>query len=222
VGIESRHPLDAAARASRFSTSEKPNKPTKLKPDEQSDDYQNLVNLLSVFSDAKARIAALESDTNAAFLELVDERKKEYAELQKALTESEAALKVIAKMHPEWFEKIKTLKTPYGEVASRKTTTHEAPDEGKSIELIEAAAVVADSAGLFEEAELLRSMVKIEKSLDLDIIGKAPADMLPRLRILRIEQESVTIKEAKVSLGQAVRASDKAADKAAKKGKAAA
>ena len=180
------------------------------------DDFNNLINLLSVFSEATAQMTALQSEIDQQQLDTVDEHKARYAELQRALTDSEGAIKALAAMHPEWFQAAKkSVGTPYGTLASRATTKHEAPDEALSIALIEKTAEGHELRARHEEAALLRSFVRVEKSLDLEALDKADAELLAKLRIVRIKDVSYTVKPATVKLGQAVKAADKRAEKKA-------
>lgn len=180
--------------------------------------FENLINLLGVYSEGTARMAELEAENNKAYLDLVEERKDEYAKLQLALGEAEAAIKVIADAHPEWFPTDqRTLKTPYGSVHAQKTTKHEADDEEVSILLIEADADLAARAGDLAAAQALTNLVKVEKTIDFEAIAKLDAARLAQWRIRRTESDSITVKPAKVSLGNAVKAADKKTKGKAKK-----
>lgn len=190
---------------------------------EPTDDYQNLVNLLAVFSEATGQMATLEGSINAAYLDIVDDHKTEYAALQKTLTESEGALITLAKQHPEWFAEAKTIKTPFGEVHSQKTTTHTVSNETATIELIKHARDRAAQFGNDGKAETLKTILKVEESINLKRCAElTEKDLqgygidLQHLGISRTNEESITVKPAKVSLGQAVKASDKRKDKAEK------
>lgn len=169
------------------------------------DPYKNLIDLLAIYSEAKARLASLESETNAAFLDLIDEAKPAYAELQMSLTEAEAAIKEIAAAHPEWFADAKTVKTPFGQVHSQRTTSHEAPDEVSAIARVKAGDEV--------KATQLGALIRLEESLNLDALADLTIEELAQFGIVRRIEESVTLKEAKVSLGQAVKAATKRAAK---------
>jgi hypothetical protein len=180
------------------------------------DHFTNLVNLLSVFSEASAQMTALQAEIDQQRLDVVDEHKARYADLQKALTESEDAIKALGALNPAWFEgKAKNVETPFGKLSARSTKKHEAPDEPLSIALIETAAEAAEALGKTELATLLRSFVRVEKSLDLEALEKADTDLLAKLRIVRIEDTSYTVRAATVNLGQAVKTADKRAVKKA-------
>jgi len=184
----------------------------------QPNDFQNLANLLSVFSEASTQMTALQAEIDQQQLDAVDEHKARYAELQKALTDSEGAIKALGTAHPEWFEQAKSVKTPFGELATRSATKHEAPDPdlsmGKILHWIE----LAEKRGNMAEVALLNSFIRVERSLDLEALEKADADLLARLSIVRVTDTSYTVKAASVKLGQAVKAADKRAAKAEKKG----
>src|ERR1043166_2943602 len=102
------------------------------------EDFANLVNLLAVYSDASNRLAELETTANFALLQIVDEHKAEYAQLQKALTDAEAALELIALAHTEWFGgDRKSIKTPYGAVKFHRGTKLVVKNEEAAILLIQ-------------------------------------------------------------------------------------
>lgn len=181
---------------------------------EKKDDYKNLIDLLAVYSEVTTRLAELEVETNKAFLDLVDDTKADYATLQEALTATETALKDLALLHPEWFAgDSKTVKTPFGQVHSHKTTSHEAPDPVSAIARIKAAQARAIKAGNEVLATQLGALIRVEEKLNFDALGEVDVDDLARFGIVRKTEESVTIKAQKVSLGQAVKAAAKRAKK---------
>jgi hypothetical protein len=184
--------------------------------DPQSADFANAVNLLAVFSEATTRLAALKSDADAALLDIIDERRKEYADLQKSLTESEAALTELAHAHPEWFASDKTVKTPFGSVHSHKSTSHEAPDAVSAIARIKAAQARAIKAGNDVRATQLAALIRTEEKLNLDALGEMTVEEIASFGIVRKIEESVTVKPASIALGQAVKAADKRAARKAK------
>lgn len=170
-----------------------------MKTDIKNDpDYQNLVNLLSVHSEASTRQLALNADFNHQFLEVVDEHKGEYAANQNAISEAEGAIKVIVARHPEWFEKAKTIKTPYGSVKSVSTTSIDVPSEEATIRLIRA-------AGRSDE------FIRTVEELDKEALEKLDDKQLAKFGLTRKSAESVTIKPLAVDLGAAVNQAEKQA-----------
>ena len=167
-------------------------------------DFNRLVDLLSVYSEAGNRLAQLQAAVNEAALEIVDGHKKLYADLQKVLTETETALEAIARRHPDWFAARRTLKTPYGEVAlkgnpPRLITTN----EELSIVLIEAEGAKNKS---FRASEYLRQRTE----LNLETLANLSDDDLARFRVKRVQGDTFSIKAARLELGKAVR--DKTSD----------
>lgn len=179
------------------------------------DPYKNLIDLLAVYSDAKARLSALESELNQGFLDLVDESKPQYSTLQKALVDSEGAIKDAVAMHPEWFADAKTVKTPFGSVHSQKTTSHEAPDAKSALARIKAAQARAIKHGNEVLATQLGALIRVEESINFDALGELGVEQLAQFGIVRKIDESVTVKETRVTLGQAVKAATKRAEKKA-------
>ncbi len=168
-------------------------------------DYKNLIDCLAIHAEATARMGELENDLQQAFLDLVDARRKDYTELQSALTKSTAAIEAAALLHPEWFGKAKSIKTPYGTVAFRKTTKLEVPNEEVSIVLLEQ----LGQDGL--------PFLTVKKALNLEALEKLDDKELERIRVRRVTAESFSIRPAKIDMGKAV-ATAQAADTASRKG----
>lgn len=163
---------------------------------EQPDDYKNLIDLLAVFTEAKQRLAALEGEAQSEFMEIVDAHRSEYAELQKKIGEADAALETIARNHPEWFTEKRHVKTPYGTVKVKRTSKLDVTNEEASILRIE-------HAGKGED------FVRTAKALNLEALEKLSDAELKSFGIVRINEESVTVAEAKIDFGKAVKAAEK-------------
>jgi hypothetical protein len=157
------------------------------KAEKESPDYKNLVDLLAVLSETHNRLDALQTAVNEATLELVDEHN------------TEAALEIIARKHPEWFAKKKSLTTPYGSVALKTNPPKlEVKNEELSIVLIE------------QEAERNRefnaaAFIETKKVLRLDVLSGEDDDTLAKFRIKRVQGSTFSAKPATLNLGEAVK-----------------
>jgi len=176
----------------------KPDKNTAV-PDAEA--YKNLVDLMAVHSEATARMGELENDLQQSWLDLVDARRRDYADLQALLGRTEEAIETAARMNPQWFEKSKTLKTPYGRVAFRSVPSLDVPNEEVSILLLEQ----LGQDGL--------PFIRMEKHLNLEALEKMDDTELERLRIKRVKTETCKVTPARVDLGKAVKEAAKAAGK---------
>lgn len=154
--------------------------------------YRALVDDLAILTDATAHFAALESNLQLAWTEIVDRHRDEYAILQSTISEHEAAVKLVAMQHPEWFEVIKTLKTPYGTVGFRSATKLEVPNEELSIALIERAL----------DSEIY---LRTRKFLNLEALESLEDFQLKGLQITRVTTDKCTVTPAKIDLGKAVK-----------------
>ena len=67
----------------------------------ESPAFNEMVNLLAVFSDASSRLEEIQATANSELLVLIDEHKSEYAKLQEICTRTETTLESICKSHPE-------------------------------------------------------------------------------------------------------------------------
>lgn len=166
-------------------------------------DFKNLVDLMAIMAEGSARMSELESGLQQDWLDLVDARRKDYASLQFAIGQAEEAIETLALTNPQWFEKAKTLKTPYGTVSFRKSTKLEVKNEEVSILLLEQ----LGQDGL--------PFVRTAKALNLEALEKLDDTELERLRIKRVSTDSLSIKPAKVDLGKAVKQTAKDAGKTA-------
>lgn len=167
------------------------------KPDPKSEDFTNLVNLLSVFSEATHRLAEMEANISSEMMNLVDDYKKDYAGMQLTLTEAERALEVIATRHPEWFTETRGLKTPYGTVKFRQSKVLVVSNEELVMEIIRRD---AEKLGL-DPATLLRQTTE----LNLEALETLPDEQLHAFKIKRQVKDNFSVVAAKVDLGKAVK-----------------
>ena len=162
-------------------------------------DFKNLVDLMAIMAEGSARMGELENGLQQDWIDLVDARRKDYASLQFAIGQAEESIETLALTNPQWFEKAKTLKTPYGSVSFRKTSKLEVKNEEVSILLLEQ----LGQDGL--------PFVRTAKALNLEALEKLDDTELERLRIKRVSTDSLSIKPAKVDLGKAVKQATKEA-----------
>jgi hypothetical protein len=185
------------------------------------DPYQQLIAELAAYSAAKARLGKLEAQTNVAYLALVDGTQPAYVAAQETLLLAEQAIKALVARHPEWFAEAKTLKTPFGQVHSHKATSHTAAIPELSIAKIRTARDLAQKFRAEEQSAKLDALIRVEESLNFEAMAAFTDRELLLYGIQRTTDESVTIKEAKVSLGQAIKAAAKQEQKTAKPAKGA-
>lgn len=169
-----------------------------MPPKTESTDYANLIDLIAMGAEADARMGELENDLNQAWLDLVDARRADYAKLQETKARAEEAIKDACELNPQWFAKVRSIKTPYGTVAFRRGKKLEVRNEEASIILLEQ---------LGEESA---AFIRSEKHLDLEALEKLPDTELERIRINRVSTETFSVKYPKPDLGKAVAAAAKA------------
>lgn len=164
---------------------------SKAIPDTET--YRTLVDSLAILTDHTNQLAALEAMLQTSFTELVDVHRDEYAILQSGISESEASIKLLAGLHPEWFETVKTIKTPYGTVGYRSSTKLEIDNEELTIALIER---------LGEDAAIY---LRQRQFLNLEALETLDDGDLKKLRVRRVTSDKCTVTPAKVDLGKAVK-----------------
>jgi len=170
-------------------------------PTKPADAYKDLVDALAILTEGSNRLAKLETAIKDDYIDSVDPRRKEYSDLQNAISKAEQAVKDIATLNPQWFTDGKTLATPYGKVQSRSTTKLEVPNEEVSIALLQQLGP--------ESAPFLR----VKTELNLEALGSLPDGELARVRINRVTSESLTVTPAKLDLGKAAKAAEAKAKK---------
>ena len=186
----------------------------------QQDDFQRLVCLLAVYTDSNNQLAALEAETNGLFQTLIEDKKEEYAVLQKSMTEAEAAAEELVRNHPEWLPGDKrSIKTPFGTANFRRSSSLDIPDEKRTITAIEWHEIQEAEAGReFSREEYVRT----KETLDLEALEKLDDVLLATLHIERKHSDSFSITAAKVPMGKAVQDAIKRDTQAAKESEVAA
>lgn len=161
-----------------------------------TDDYTTLTTELDRFTRISNNLAKIEATFQSAITELIAEcYREDFQSLTDELTESSDRIESLALRHPEWFAKTKTLKTPFGTVASRTTTKLDVPNEEATIALLE---IRGDAGAPFLRPRTYLSIEALEALDDAE---------LSRLKVHRVTTERITITPAKIDLGKAVKKS---------------
>lgn len=169
-------------------------------------DFESVVNLLAVLGEANRQLAALKTEIESEYLAIVSGRRERYAKLQATVSETEAALEVIARRNPQWFDERKNVSTPYGAVKFKSSSELVVADENISIQLIKA----------LGKPQMLRTVDVLNK----EALEKLSDAELAQFAIVRKAKENFSTDTDVVDLGKAVKAADKnerSASKAAKK-----
>lgn len=168
-------------------------------------DFTLLVQIMEVLAASSQQMGVLEAEAQRIYLEAISETlRRDFTHLQETIARAEADAEVLARRNPQWFEKQKSLKTPYGTVGFRSTTRIEVPREDLTLALLE-------NEGLDGE------FCRVRKELNLEALEGCDDDFLRHFKMRRVTSESFSAKPAKIELGKAV----KAAEEAGKKAKAA-
>jgi hypothetical protein len=186
----------------------------------QTEDFQELVNLLAVYTEANNRLALLQHDANDQLMDVLDDIKTEYAELQEKMSKAESAMELIALKHPEWFSTKRSLKTPYGTVSLRRGTKLEVSNEEASLVRIRLAAEKQFPGKGPEEVqardEFIAKFIRTKEELNLEALELEEDVFLKSLGIARVKTENFSAKPATLDLGKAVKeAAEQATETAA-------
>lgn len=172
----------------------------------QTDDYTTLTTELDRYTRLNNQLAEIEARFQAAMADIIaTSYREEFAALTDELTESSDRIETLAIRHPEWFAKTKTIKTPFGTVASRSSTKLDVPNEEATIALLELRGTAAEP---FLRTRKYLSVESLEALDDADLAA---------LKIRRVTSEKITITPAKIDLGKAVKLATKADKEAATK-----
>ena len=156
------------------------------------EDFKNFVDLVAVYAESHHRLASMELSLEEVLRENFDPTRREFARAQRSLAEAESAIELMARQNPTWFEGKKSIVTPYGKVAFRKSTKLQVADELTSLNLLK--------ISLGKDSEMY---IRTTESLDLEALEKEPDDFLAKHRIKRVEEEAFSVKPSKIDLGKA-------------------
>lgn len=162
-------------------------------------DFKQIVELLATHSQAENELEQLQAQANQEFLLTVDALKSKYARLQQRMIESETALEILSRKHPEWFQDKKTIKTPYGSVQLKNNPPKIVADNPElSMVLIENE---GERNKEFDPAKYIHQ----EQSLNLEALAGCTDEQLKKWRLRREHSDTFTVKSAKLDMGKAVK-----------------
>lgn len=172
-------------------------------------DFQNLIDLLAVFTEASNRLDALQATANEDLAAILDEIKEEYAQAQEAATKAESAIEQIALKNPDWFTDKRTLRTPYGTVSLRRGSKLDAPNEEASLVRIRLFAEKHfPGAGPDEtraREEFISRFIRTKETLNLEALEAESDTFLTTIGVARVPFETFSAKPATLDLGKAVK-----------------
>lgn len=164
----------------------------------QTESYHKLTEELGAYTRLSNQLAEIEARFQAAITELISEcYRDEFQELTEQLQAVEARIELLALKNPDWFEKTKTVKTPFGTVASRATTKLDVENEEATIAILEL------------RGEQGKPFLRERKYLSIESLEALDDAELQRLKVRRVRTEKITISPAKVDLGKALKKSAK-------------
>ena len=184
----------------------KPKLKTKTEP---TADFQEMIDLLAVYSSGENLLGILQEKLNAEMLALIARHKLPYAELQETLTKTGAALEVIARRHPEWFAAKKSIKTPYGTVKFHTGTRLEVINDEATVKLLRAEQKASPD---FKAGDYIRTA----EAPNLEALEAMDDATLARFMVKRVREEKFSVAAAKLEMGKVAAPLAKAAPPAVK------
>lgn len=170
-------------------------------------DYERALKLLGTFTRCTHLLAALEARANAKLSALAALHAGKFATLQTRLASTEAEIRALAARHPEWFPPDdRTVKSLLGSIHAQRTTRHVVPDdEAALLATVKATAAAIEESGDPALAARLRDLIRVEESLRVEALAVFDEATLATLGIRREVTDSITVKPAKVKLGNAAK-----------------
>ena len=167
--------------------------------------FADAIKLMALGSDAANRLAEIEAEANGRLLELIDDCRADYSQCQSALTAAEAALEVHARAHPEWFGKVKSIKTPYGKIAFRQGSSLKVKDDEATVKLLRALEPTLNSKLKAGDAPFIaEDYIHTVEVPNLEALEKLPDESLALFMVQRVVGDTFSFTPAKVEFGQAV------------------
>ncbi len=163
-----------------------------------TDDYSKLETAIERHTKISNQLAEIESSFQKSMHELIAEvYRDEFSELEADKIATEESIELLVLRHPEWFIKTKTLKTPHGSVATRKTTKVDVPNEEATIALLE---LRGDAGAAF---------LRTRKYLSIEALEALDDAELTALKCRRVTSQKISITPAKIDLGKSLKKASK-------------
>lgn len=173
-------------------------------PSHQTQDFARLVELQQEHTKSSTELERIQTQMTDDSQLGASKHTAEYVCHQERVSAVEAEIKQLFARNPQWLtDGEKTVKTPFGSVSSRRSTSLDIPDEEATVTLLELRAVRQTDfdAGLF---------IRIKKVPNYEALESLPDDELSKLGVTRVTTDRITVKPAKVDAAKVVRAAKKA------------
>ncbi len=153
--------------------------------DQPADPYfLKAVELMKSICAHHSRIHSLQSMIDQYLLFIVGDEGKELADSQMSIAKAEEQLEALCRAHPEWFNKVKKIKTVYGTFGLHKTGKLVIPDEAATIRKI-------------RRHGLVEKLLRKREEVDLEACERLPEGVLERLGIQSKKHEKFSATPAK-------------------------
>lgn len=159
-------------------------------------DFARLVELQSALNQAENVLILQEARVNTAINAVIDEARAEWVTAKLQHAEAVEEIKRLAELHPEWREG-KTVKTPFGTVQLRDSSSLEIPNPAGTLALIRA---TFPKLGL--DPELYIEVTEIPKKEILETLTDLE---LANIGVLRETTTSITVKPARTDMAKATK-----------------
>jgi hypothetical protein len=156
-------------------------------------DYSRLIELQSALNQADNALAVIDAQVNPIVSAIIDERRAAWAAAQAQRNEAETEIKSLVEAHPEWLDG-KTVKTPFGTVSLRESSSLEIPNPEGTIALIRQ---------VFPRAELDPDQYLVTtESPRKELLETLPENILSKVGVTKTRSTSITVKPAKIDMAK--------------------
>ena len=167
-------------------------------------EFKNLGDLVAIIADGEARVTELSKEVDDIIREAVDERRKEFTELQAAIQSAKEGAEAICTSHRNWFGGKKSLELLHGTCAFKASKSLEVANERATIALIRAE----------ETPENASKLIRVVEEVDKEALESLSDEELAKFGLHRLEKESFSVKPRKIDLAKVAATEPKKATKA--------
>lgn len=158
-----------------------------------SPEFQRFIELQKEFLNGENAIAKIDAVVNTKVAAVIAEHTRDWAAATEAHKRIEREIISLAERHPEWKDG-ESIKSPFGTVSFRKTTSLEIHNEGASITLIRS---------VLARHPLRETAIRTEETINREVLESLTDLELASIGIARSKGVSISVKAKRVDMAKA-------------------
>ena len=160
--------------------------------------FKEALTCLKALTFASIRLARIQSAIDTRVQAIVRKDGIAIGEYQESIAQLDHRLEILCRNNPEWFVKVRRIKTPFGVLGMQRSTKLELPDELATIRRI-------------RRQGLVSQLIRRTDSVDLEAAERLSEEWLARLGITRKTTERFKATPARTDIHKVVEAMRKSA-----------